>query len=133
MWYNKIMVKFNKQNKKPLIGLIAAFIAIAALITAIVFIIYNNSSHCHGIIGVWKLQNDTVEGDYIFTFNNNGTGTDDQNGTIFNVSFVDHESSIELSYPENEISLSYFYQISKDNNTLTIQDINGNDVFYACQ
>lgn len=76
------------------------------------------------LVGSWEYE----YGEFVYTFNTNGTGTYDAAGTVMEFTYTDHGDSVELLYTGNTLASTYGYRIEGD--TLYIKDSLDNDVKY---
>lgn len=78
------------------------------------------------IIGYWK--NDELGYDFIYTFNEDGTGEYDAAGTIMEFTYKTDGNKISILYTGNTASFDTEYEL--DGDTLNIKDSFGDDTFY---
>lgn len=81
------------------------------------------------LVGTWK-NDTTVEGyEFIYTFNEDGTGKYDAAGTIMNFTYKTDGNKISFKYTDEDME-TLDTTFSVDGDTLNVKDSNNEDVFY---
>ena len=78
------------------------------------------------IVGSWK--NNELGSDFIYTFNEDGTGKYDAAGTIMEFTYTTQEDNISILYTGDTVPFETKYNI--DGDTLNVIDSMGNDTLY---
>ena len=78
------------------------------------------------LVGQWK--NHSYGYDYVYTFNEDGTGKYDAAGTIMEFTCTTNGNQISILYTGNTVSFDTEYSI--DGDTLNVKDSMGNDTLY---
>lgn len=86
----------------------------------------SEQSSGNSIIGSWK--NDDLGADYIYTFNDDGTGNYNAAGTIMEFTYTLVGDKISILYKEDTVSFDTEYKI--DGDSLNIIDSIGSDTIY---
>ena len=85
-----------------------------------------SESNSQSIVGSWK--NDELGYDFIYTFNEDGTGKYDAAGTIMEFTYSTNENELSILYTGNTAPFQTTYHI--DGATLNVVDSIGNDTLY---
>lgn len=78
------------------------------------------------IVGSWK--NDDLGSDFIYTFNEDGTGKYDAAGTLMEFTYTTQDGRISILYTGDTIPFETDYSV--DGDVLNIIDSIGNDTLY---
>ena len=78
------------------------------------------------IVGFWK--NDESGFDFVYTFNDDGTGSYDSAGTVMPFKYTMDGEKLSVTYDGDSISWDTTFKVNND--TLTVVDSTGEDVVY---
>ena len=95
---------------------------ILILATCVLLLTGCGESKDKGIIGKWEYSS------YVYTFNEDKTGTYDALGTLMNFTYEDNGSKISILYTGNTSPLELDYRI--EDNKLIITDSFGEEIEY---
>ena len=111
--------------KKSFIGIA---IAMGLLVIALVGCGKNEDNGAKGIVGVWK--NDTAYAGYefVYTFNEDGTGNYNSAGTDMPFTYKTSGDDLSILYDGNTVSFDTKYEIK--GNVLNVKDSNNQDTLY---
>ncbi len=103
--------------------LVLVFVVGAFAITAC------GSSQAKELVGTWK-NDTTLKGyEFIYTFNEDGTGKYDAAGTVMNFTYKIDGNKISFKFTDEDMeTLDTTFSI--DGDTLNVKDSNNEDVFY---
>ncbi|MBQ3409398.1 MAG: hypothetical protein IJH12_09375 [Clostridia bacterium] len=82
------------------------------------------------LVGSWKLEADT-DLVYIYTFNDDGTGSYSYYGSELSFSYKDRGDKVSITFQGNTVESEFEYRIEGD--SLIIKDGFGNDLTYKRQ
>lgn len=75
------------------------------------------------IVGSWEYES----GGFVYTFNDNGTGTYDVAGNVMNFTYETDGTKLKITY-EGSPAMELEYELNGD--TLNVKDSTGNDTIY---
>ena len=104
-------------------------LSIALLLVLIISVTGCGKNQKNELVGTWK--NDTYfEGyEFIYTFNEDGTGKYDAAGTVMNFTYKVNGNKISFEYTDEDMeTLDTTFSI--DGDTLTVKDSENEDVLY---
>ena len=107
---------------------IVSIVLIAALLSVAVFALTGceKKEKAPTLVGSWK--NDEMGYDFIYTFNEDGTGKYDAAGTIMDFTYTTDGDNISILYDGDTVSFDTTYHL--DGDTLNVVDSIGNDTLY---
>lgn len=131
------MVKVKKSKNSRRISRLTLILIIAAVIilaiSIILLAIIPRHPRCSGLVGSWIYAGTDYEGDYIYTFQNDGNGNYLTPAGNYSFVYINDDDFISLLYAGNTDYGLYPYSISEDGETLTITDSNNDPIVYHCQ
>ena len=98
-------------------------LAIILFLAVAVVILTGCGSKSKGLVGQWGYSS------YVYTFNEDKTGSYDAFGTVMNFTYEDKGDTVSILYEGNTSPLELKYRIEKDK--LIITDSFGEDVEYT--
>ena len=87
----------------------------------------DTKSDAPSIVGTWKYEG----GNYIYTFNADGTGTYDLGSSKMEFTYTTTDKVLSITYTGNTSPMELEYIL--DGNTLNVKDSFGNDTIYKKQ
>ena len=102
-------------------------IGVIAVLALSLFVLTGCGAEEKGLIGSWKYTSGSSE--YIYTFNEDGTGSYSYFGTERPFTYEDNETSVTITYDGDTTGGTYEYEI--EGNTLKIKDSFGSTVEYS--
>ena len=107
-------------KKKILVGILAVVMCFA-------LVGCGKSNSNKEIVGQWK--NDEYGYDFIYTFNEDGTGEYDAAGSIMKFKYTINEDKISFEYTDEDMA-TLDTTFSIDGDTLNVKDANNEDTLY---
>ena len=104
------------------------FMGLLAIILCVVLVGCANTKKDKGIVGVWKNDTTYTGYEFVYTFNEDGTGKYDAAGTIMEFKYTVDGDKLSITYTGDTSSFDTTYSIKDD--TLNVLDSLGNDTLY---